>query len=132
MAHAERVRDLTELRQVRLFKVELPADLEADGVDDEVGVDVHGIVVTQLAQVMNQQHGNAVPVCQCFEYTDVPIVVGVGIGIVAHGPDALQGVDDHEARGRMLLEELLNLFHQSAVELFRHGGEVQCGRRVLW
>ncbi len=40
MADAERVRDLAELRQVRLFKVELPAALEADGVDDEVRVDV--------------------------------------------------------------------------------------------
>ena len=37
---ADRIRELTELRQVRLFKVELPAGLEADGVDDEVGVDV--------------------------------------------------------------------------------------------
>jgi len=36
---------LTELRQVRLFKVELPAGLEADGVDDEVGVDVLAVRV---------------------------------------------------------------------------------------
>lgn len=42
---AERVRDLAELRQVRLFKVELPAALEADGVDDEVGVDVRPVRV---------------------------------------------------------------------------------------
>ena len=73
---------------------------------------------------MDQQHGNAVPVCQCFEYTDVPIVVGVGIGIVAHGPDALQRIDDYETCGRVLFEELLDLFHQSTVELFRHDGEV--------
>ena len=31
----------------------------------------------------------------------------------------------------MLLEELLDLFHQPAVELLRHDGEVQRGRRVL-
>ena len=43
--HAQRVRDLTELRQVRLFKVELPAGLEADGVDDEVGVDMLAVRV---------------------------------------------------------------------------------------
>lgn len=43
--HAQRVRDLAELRQVRLFKVELPAGLEADGVDDEVGVDVLAVRV---------------------------------------------------------------------------------------
>ena len=36
---------MTELRQVRLFKVELPAGLEADGVDDEVGVDVLAVRV---------------------------------------------------------------------------------------
>ena len=95
------------------------------------GDHVHGIVVTQLAQVMDQQHGNAVPVCQCFEYTDVPVVVGVGIGIVVHGPDALQRIDDYEPCGRVLFEELLDLFHQSAVELFCHDGEVQRGRCVL-
>lgn len=42
---AERVRDLAELRQVRLFKVELSAALEADGVDDEVGVDMRPVRV---------------------------------------------------------------------------------------
>lgn len=36
---------MAELCQVRLFKVELPAALEADGVDDEVGVDMLAIRV---------------------------------------------------------------------------------------
>ena len=45
MADAERVRDLAELCQVRLFKVELSAALEADGVDDEVGVDMRPVRV---------------------------------------------------------------------------------------
>ena len=36
---------MAELRQVRLFKVDLPAGLEADGVDDEVGVDVLAVRV---------------------------------------------------------------------------------------
>ena len=36
---------MAELRQVRLFKVELPAGLEADGVDDEVGVDMLAVRV---------------------------------------------------------------------------------------
>ena len=31
----------------------------------------------------------------------------------------------------MLLQELLDLFHQPVVELLGHDGEVQCGRRVL-
>lgn len=65
------------------------------------GDHVHRIVVTQLAQVMDQQHGNAVPVRQCFKYTDVPIVVGVGICIIAHSANALQGVDDYETCGRI-------------------------------
>ena len=43
--HTECIRELTELRQVRFFKVELPAGLEADGVDDEVGVDMLAIRV---------------------------------------------------------------------------------------
>ena len=37
---------MAELHQVRLFKVELPAGLEADGVDDEVGVDVRPVRVS--------------------------------------------------------------------------------------
>lgn len=36
---------MAELCQVRLFKVELPAALEADGVDNEVGVDVRPVRV---------------------------------------------------------------------------------------
>lgn len=36
---------MTELCQVHLFKVELSAGLEADGVDDEVGVDVLAVRV---------------------------------------------------------------------------------------
>ena len=68
---------------------------------------------------------------QGFEHADVPVVVGVGIGLAARTPDALEGVDDHQAGGRVLPEELLDLLHQPAAELLRHHGEVQCGRRVL-
>ena len=73
-----------------------------------------GSSVAQLAQVMDQQHGDAVPVRQTLEHADVPVVVGVGAHVIAHGADALQRVDDHEPGGRMLLEELLDLFHQPA------------------
>jgi len=100
---------------------------ETSGAGDHV----HGIIVAQLAQVMDQQHGDAVPVRQTLEHADVPVVVGVGTHVIAHGADALQRVDDHEPGGRMLLEELLDLLHQPAVELLRHDGEVQRGRCVL-
>ena len=81
--------------------------------------------------MVDQQDGNAVTVRQRFENADVPVVAGVGIGLAANSPNALERVDDHQASGRMLLEKLLDLFHQSTVELFRHHGKVQRRRRVL-
>ena len=71
------------------------------------------------------------PVRQRLEHADVPVVVGVRVGVAARGADALQGVDDHETCIRVLFEKLFDLFHQSAVELLRHHSEVQRGRRVL-
>ena len=68
---------------------------------------------------------------QRFENADVPVVAGIGIGLIARSPDALESVNDHQTGGRMLFEELLDLLHQSAVELLRHHGEVQRRRRVL-
>ena len=81
--------------------------------------------------MVDQQNGDVVPVCQSFENTDVPVVAGVGIGLAARTPDALERVDDHQTSGRVLPEELLDLLHQPAAELLRHHGEVQRGRRVL-
>ena len=56
---------------------------------------------------------------------------GDGIRVIAHGTDALERVDDDEPGLRMLLQELLDLFHQPVMELLGHDGEVQRGRRVL-
>lgn len=64
---------------------------EARGAGDHV----HGGAIIELPQMMYQQHGNAVPVRQPFERTDVPVVVGVGTHIIVHGADALQSVDDY-------------------------------------
>ena len=89
------------------------------------GNHVYGIIVTHLPQVMHQQNGDAVLVRQRFQNTDVPVVVGVWIRIVARGADALERVDDDEPGLRMLLQKLLDLFHQSIVELLGHDGEVQ-------
>ena len=83
-----------------------------------------GVVVAQLPQVVDQQDGDAVPVRQSFEDTDVLVVAGVGIHLAARAPDTLEGVDDHQAGGRVLPEELLDLLHQPAAELLRHHGEV--------
>ena len=43
----------------------------------------------------------------------------------------LERVDDDEFGLRMLLQKLLDLFHQPVMELLGHDGEVQRGRRVL-
>ena len=64
---------------------------EARGAGDHV----HGGAIIELPQMMYQQHGNAVPVRQPFERTDVPVVVGVGTHIIVHGADVLQSVDDY-------------------------------------
>lgn len=64
---------------------------EARGAGDHV----HGGAIIELPQMMYQQHGNAVPVRQPFERTNVPVVVGVGTHIIVHGADALQSVDDY-------------------------------------
>ena len=100
---------------------------ESGGAGDHV----HGIIVIHLPQVMHQQNGDAVLVRQRFQNTDVPVVVGVWIRVVARGADALERVDDDEPGLRMLLQKLLDLFHQSIVELLGHHGEVQRGRCVL-
>ena len=53
------------------------------------------------------------------------------IRVIARGAGALGRVDDDEPGLRMLLQELLDLFHQPVVELLGHDGEVQRGRCVL-
>ena len=92
------------------------------------GDHVHGIIVIHLPQVMHQQNGDAVLVRQRFQNADVPVVAGIGICVIACGADALERVDDDEFGLRMLLQELLDLFHQPVMELLGHDGEVQRGR----
>ena len=45
MCHADLVADLPELAESVGVLTELPACLKADGIDDEVGVDMPGIAV---------------------------------------------------------------------------------------
>ena len=97
---------------------------ESGGAGDHI----HGIVVIHLPQMMYQQNGDAVLVRQCFQNADVTVVTGIGIRVIACCADALERVDDDEPGLRMLLQKLLNLFHQPVVELLRHDGEVQRGR----
>ena len=100
---------------------------ESGGAGDHV----HGIIVIHLPQMMHQQNGDAVLVRQRFQNADVPIIAGVWIRVIARDADALERVDDDEPGLRMLLQKLLDLFHQPVVELLGHDGEVQRGRRVL-
>ena len=108
-------------------KVAVGSAAESGGAGDHV----HGIIVIHLPQMMHQQNGDAVLVRKLLEDADIPVVAGVGICVIACGADALERVDDDEPGLRMLLQELLDLFHQSIVELLGHDGEVQRGRRVL-
>ena len=80
---------------------------------------------------MDQQYRNAVPVCQCLQNTNVPIIVGVRVCLIPSGSDTLECVDDHQAGGRMCLEKLLHLIDQPIVELLGHHSEVQRRRRIL-
>ena len=100
---------------------------ESGGAGDHV----HGIVVIHLPQMMHQQNGDAVLVRQRFQNADVPVVAGIRACVIARCADALERVDDDEPGLRMLLQELLDLFHQPVMELLGHDGEVQRGRRVL-
>ena len=108
-------------------KVAVGGAAESGGAGDHV----HGIIVIHFPQVMHQQNGDAVFVRQRFQNADVPIVAGIRVCVIAHCADTLERVDDDEPGLRMLLQELLDLFHQSIVELLGHDGEVQRGRRVL-
>ena len=45
VTHTDLIRDLSQLRQVVLFKMQLPAGFKADRVDDEVGMDMRRIGV---------------------------------------------------------------------------------------
>ena len=47
--------------------------------------------------MMDQQYRNAVPVCQCLQNTNVPIIVGVRVCLIPSGSDTLECVDDHQA-----------------------------------
>ena len=100
---------------------------ESGGAGDHV----HGIIVIHLPQMMHQQNGDAVFVRQRFQNADVPIVAGIRVCVIACGADALERVDDDEPGLRMLLQKLLDLFHQPVMELLGHDGEVQRGRCVL-
>ena len=95
------------------------------------GDHVHGIIVIHLPQMMHQQNGDAVLVRQRFQNADVPVVAGIRVYVIAYGADTLERVDDDEPGLRMLLQKLLDLFHQPVVELLGHDGEVQRGRCVL-
>ena len=75
--------------------------------------------------MMDQRYRNAMPVCQCLQNTNVPIVIGLGVCLIPSGSDTLERVDHHQTGGRMILEKMLHLIDQPIVELFGHHSEVQ-------
>ena len=66
------------------------------------GDHVQRILVVHLPQMMDEQDGDAVVISQPFQRRDVPVVTGVGIGVLTGLPYLLQRVDDHQRRPRML------------------------------
>ena len=63
---------------------------------------VEGIVVGLLAQMVDQQDGDAVFVRQGFQHIDFAVVVGVGIRFSRGIAHALEGINGNEVRLGML------------------------------
>ena len=53
------------------------------------GDHIHGIIGSQLANMVDEQDCDTVFVCQCFQCTNITVVVGVRISIVTTAADAL-------------------------------------------
>jgi len=90
---------------------------------------VKHIIRLLLAQMMDEQDGDAVFVRQSFQNRQVPVVVGVG-GIVDR-TDHLQRVDDDQHRIWMDGEECFHLPLQSLTDWRALHTEVDAVRRVL-
>ena len=78
--HADFVADLPELAEGVGVLAELPACLEADGIDDEVGVDMPGIAVGGHLHLMPRPG-----LCRKLQ----PNGMGLGIGDVLPGGEGL-------------------------------------------
>ena len=76
--------------------------------------------------MVNQQNGNAVPICHSFQYRQVPVVVGVG-GIVDWA-NHLQGVHNHQHRVGILSQEVFHLLLQPLPD----GGTVRTEVDTVW
>ena len=80
---------------------------------------------------MDEQDGDAVVISQPFQRRDVPVVAGVGVGVLTGLPYLLQRVDDYQRCSRMLRQEAPELILKSSADAPGQGGEVQRVRRVL-
>lgn len=59
---------------------------------------------------------DVVTIRQVLQHTQIPVVVGIGIGFIASCADALQGVNDHQDSVRICTEKSLDLLYQTAVQ----------------
>ena len=87
------------------------------------------IIRLLLAQMVDEQDGDAVLVRQPFQDRQVPVVVGIG-GVVDRA-DHLQRVDDDQHRIWMGGEECFHLFFQPLADGRALHTEVDAVRRVL-
>ena len=95
------------------------------------GDHIQRILVVHLPQMMDEQDGDAVVISKPFQRRDVPVVTGVGVGVLTGLPYLLQRVDDYQRCSRMLRQEALELILKSSADAPGQGGEVQRVRRVL-
>ena len=65
-----------------------------------------------LAQMVDEQDGDAVSICDPFQRREVAVVVGIGV-VVVGAADHLQRVDDDQHRAGMFSEEGTELFLQT-------------------
>ena len=69
-----------------------------------------------------------IAVGQGLQHFQVPVIVGVGVGVPACSPNSLEGVDHHQHGVGMPRKELLDLLLQPAPQLLRCRGKVQISR----
>ena len=99
----------------------------ADG--SRTGDAIEHIVSALLAQMMDQQNGDAVGIRDLFQSREVTVVVGVGS--VAYRAYHLQSVDNDQHRVRVFVKEGAELFLQSFAQNVALGGEVDIGGSIL-
>lgn len=95
------------------------------------GDHIHRIIVVHFPQVVNEEKCDPAPVCQLLQDAQVPVIAGVGIGLIAVAADSLENIGNHQRRIGVNREELLDLLLQTLPESCGDRGEEQVVRRVI-